>query len=85
EIRMMDEESKIKFKMKFYYLAVQMNVIILLVALSVLAFFIIPGQNRIPLIIVLIVMALVLSLNFRKKYRETKVWLDEHTDKGKDI
>jgi cell division protein FtsW (lipid II flippase) len=82
---MMDEESKIKFKMKFYYLAVQMNVIILLVALSVLAFFIIPGQNRIPLIIVLIVMALVLSLNFRKKYKETKVWLDEHTDKGKDI
>lgn len=71
--------------MKFYYLAVQMNVIILLVALSVLAFFIIPGQNRIPLIIVLIVMALVLSLHFRKKYKETKVWLDEHTDKDKDI
>ena len=81
---MMDDESKKKFKMKFYYLAVQLNVIILLVALSVMAFFIGPGQYRIPLIIALLVIALVLSFHFRKRYKETKVWLDEHTEKGKD-
>jgi hypothetical protein len=26
----------------------------------------------------------MLSVNFRKKYMETKVWLDEHAEKGKD-
>ncbi len=71
--------------MKFYYLAVQLNVIILLVALSVMVFFIVPGQYRVPLIIVLITTALVLSLHFRKKYHETKAWLEEHADKGKTI
>ena len=71
--------------MKFYYLAVQLNVIILLVALSVMVFFIVPGQYRVPLIIVLITPALVLSLHFRKKYHETKAWLEEHADKGKTI
>ncbi len=71
--------------MKFYYLAVQLNVIILLVALSVMVFFIVPGQYRVPLIIVLITSALVLSFYFRKKYHETKAWLEEHADKGKTI
>jgi cell division protein FtsW (lipid II flippase) len=80
----MDEESKKKFKMKFYYLAVQLNVIVLLVALSVMVFFIGPGPYRVPLIIALIITALVLSLHFRKKYKETKAWLDEHADKGQD-
>jgi cell division protein FtsW (lipid II flippase) len=81
----MDEENKKKFKMKFYYLAVQLNVIILLVALSVMVFFIGPGQYRVPLITVLIILALVLSLHFRKKYHETKAWLDDHADKGKTL
>jgi len=81
---MMDEESKKKFKIKFYYLAVQLNAIILLVALCVLVFFIGPGQYRIPLMVVLIIMALLLSLHFRKKYKATKAWLEEHTNKDKD-
>ncbi len=80
----MDEESKKKFKMKFYYLAVELNVVILLGALSVMAFFIGPGQYRVPLAIILIAMCFVLSLHFRKKYKETKAWLDEHSDKGKE-
>lgn len=80
----MDEENKKKFKINFYYLAVQLNVIILLVALAVMVFFIVPGQYRAPIMIVLIIMALVLSLHFRKKYQETKAWLDEHADKGND-
>jgi cell division protein FtsW (lipid II flippase) len=80
----MDEDNKKKFKMKFYYLAVQLNVIILLVAISVLVFFIGPGQYRAPVIIILTGLALLLSLYFRKKYRETKAWLDEYSDKGKN-
>jgi hypothetical protein len=78
----MDEESKKKFKLKFYYLAVELNVIILLGALSVMAFFIGPGQYRFPLTIILIVLGFMLSLHFRKKYKETKAWLDVHSDKG---
>jgi hypothetical protein len=26
----------------------------------------------------------VLSLHFKKRYTETKAWLEEHTERGKD-
>ena len=81
---MMDEDNKVKFKMKFYYLAVELNVIILVIALSFMIFFIGPVQYRTPLIIILILIALVLSLHFKKRYTETKAWLEEHTERGKD-
>jgi len=81
---MMNEDNKKTFKMKFYFLAVQLNIIILFFALSFIAFFIAPGQYRIPLTIIFILIALMLSLNFRKKYLATKAWLDEHAEKGKD-
>ncbi|HWR59678.1 MAG TPA: hypothetical protein VN328_12400 [Thermodesulfovibrionales bacterium] len=80
----MNEENKKKFKMKFYYLAVELNVVILLGALSLMAFFIGPGQYRGPVVLLLIIMCFLLSLHFRKKYKETKVWLDEHSEKGKE-
>jgi FtsH-binding integral membrane protein len=80
----MDEENKKKFKMKFYYLAVELNVVILLCALSLMAFFIGPGQYRFPLALILIIMGFLLSLHFRKKYKETKAWLDEHSEKVKE-
>jgi FtsH-binding integral membrane protein len=80
----MDEENKKKFKMKFYYLAVELNVIILICALSIMAFFICPGQYRIPLALILIIMGFLLSLHFRKKYKETKAWLDEHSENVKE-
>jgi hypothetical protein len=80
----MDEASKKKFKMKFYYLAVELNVIILLGALAVMAFFVGPGQYRVPIAIILMILGFVLSLHFRKKYKGTKAWLDEHSDKVKD-
>jgi len=70
--------------MKFYYLAVELNVIILFIALSFMIFFIGPVQYRIPLIILFILIALVLSLHFKKRYTETKAWLEEHTERGKD-
>ena len=70
--------------MKYYFLVVQLNAIILFFALGVILFFIGPVQLRIPLFIIFILITLVLSLNFIKKYKETKAWLDEHGDKGKD-
>jgi L-asparagine transporter-like permease len=75
---MMDEDDKKKFKMKFYLLAIQLNAIILFFALSIVVFFIGPAPYRILLIIILILMAVGLSMNFKRKYHETKAWLDEH-------
>jgi uncharacterized membrane protein YqjE len=74
----MDETTKEQFKWKFYRLAVQLNAIILLVALSVLAIFLVPVPYRLPAVAIMLVFALVLSWNFVLKYRSTKAWLDEH-------
>jgi cell division protein FtsW (lipid II flippase) len=81
---MLDEDNKVKFKTKFYYLAVELNAIILFIALSFMIFFIGPVEYRVPIIVILILIALVLSLNFKKRYTETKAWLEEHTERGKD-
>ena len=75
---MMDETAKEQFKWKFYRLAIQLNAIILLVALAILSFFLTPEPYRLPALIVLLAIALVLSWNFVKSYRTTKAWLDEH-------
>lgn len=81
---MMDVPSKEKFKMKFYFLAVQLNAIILIFAVGVILLFIGPVQYRIPIFIITLLITLVLSFYFVKKYKETKAWLDEYGDKGKD-
>jgi len=80
----MDESNKDTFKMKFYFLAVQLNAIILIFAVGVILLFIGPVQYRIPIFIITLLITLVLSLYFIKKYKDTKAWLDEHGDKGKD-
>lgn len=74
----MDEPAKEQFKWKFYRLALQLNAIILLVALSVLALFLVPLSYRFPAIALMLVVAGVLSWNFVKQYRMTKAWLHEH-------
>jgi len=74
----MDETTKEQFKWKFYRLAVQLNAIILLVALAVIFFFLIPDPYRLPAVIVTLAIARVLSWNFILKYRATRAWLDEH-------
>ena len=63
----------------FYRLVVELNIIILLVAISVLIFFLIHSSYTVPCIVVMLALALVISLDFKKKYQETKVWLDENT------
>lgn len=74
----MDEKSKEQFKWKFYRLAIQLNAIILLVALSLLFAFLMPAPYKIPVVAVLLIVAAVLAWNFVGKYRATKAWLDEH-------
>ena len=81
---MMDEDEQIQFKWKFYRLTIQLNIIILLVAVSIIGFFIIHSPYTVPFIIGMLILALTLSRDFVKKYRKTKTWLEEHANKGKD-
>ncbi|MDD1685089.1 MAG: hypothetical protein LUQ19_04265 [Methanoregula sp.] len=74
-----DDNTKTRFKWMFYRLVVELNIIILLVAISVLIFFLIHSSYTVPCIVVMLALALVISLDFKKKYQETKVWLDENT------
>jgi hypothetical protein len=78
---MMDEKAKTQFKWKFYRLTVELNIIVLLVAVSILVFFIIHATNIIPLIIGMLILAAVISVDFFRKYRETKLWLDTNAVK----
>ena len=74
----MDETAKEQFKWKFYRLAVDLNAIILLVALAIVSYFLVPTMYRLAAVIVILALALVLSWNFIINYRLTKAWLDEH-------
>ena len=79
----MDVKAKDQFRWKFYRLAVELNIIILLVAVSVLIFFILPERlegYRLPMIAIMLVTAAILSFDFRKRYAETKAWLHEQPD-----
>ena len=78
---MMDENVKTQFKWKFYRLTVELNIIVLLVAVSILVFFIIHSPYIIPLIIGMLILAAVISVDFFRKYRETKIWLDKNAVK----
>lgn len=80
----MDAKAKELFRWKFYSLALQLNAIILLVALAVLAFFLVPLPFRYPAVVVMIIAAGILTCLFRKKYTETRAWLDEQPDKRED-
>jgi hypothetical protein len=83
----MDQKAKDQFRMKFYRLAVQLNIIILLFVVPILFLFIFPSKYasyRYPLVAVMLVAAVILSINFRTRYYETKAWLHEQPDKKKD-
>jgi hypothetical protein len=79
----MEEDAKARFKWKFYRLTIELNIIILLVAVSVIVFFIIHSPYSVPIIIGMLILTLILSLDFFKKYRDTKKWLDEQPEKDK--
>lgn len=81
----MDAKAKDLFRWKFYRLAVELNIIILLIAVSVLILFILPERlesYRFPMIAVMLLAAGAISLDFRKRYHKTKAWLHEQPDKS---
>ena len=80
----MDENAKAQFKWKFYRLTVEINIIVLLVAMSIPLFLIMHSPYTVPVIIGMLALALILSSDFIKKYRETKVWLDDNAEKEKE-
>jgi len=77
----MDEQTKLEWKWKFYKLAILLNAVILLFALSILAAFLVPDPYRIPGSIAALLLALLLSLRFARNYRLAKAWLEEHAGK----
>jgi hypothetical protein len=82
----MDENAKTQFKWKFYRLTVELNIIVLLIAMSILVFFLIHSTYIIPLIIGMLILTAVISLDFFRKYNETKIWLDNNAFKeNKDM
>jgi len=80
----MEEDAKTRFKWKFYHLTIELNIIILLVAMSIIVFFIFHSPYSIPIIIGMLIVAFILSLDFFKKYKATKKWLDEQPEKEKN-
>lgn len=80
----MEDDVKTRFKWKFYRLTVELNIIILLVAMSIIVFFILHSPFSIPIIIGMLILAFILSLDFFKKYKDTKKWLDEQPEKDKN-
>ena len=80
----MEEDVKTRFKWKFYHLTIELNIIILLVAMSIIVFFIFHSPYSIPIIIGMLIVAFILSLDFFKKYKATKKWLDEQPEKEKN-
>lgn len=80
----MDENAKTQFRWKFYRLTVQLNIIVMLVALSIIIFFIVHSPYTPPAILGMLILALILSLDFSKRYKETKAWLYAQPDKSKE-
>jgi FtsH-binding integral membrane protein len=79
----MDTQTTEVFRLKFYKLALQLNAVILLAALTVMAVFIAPEPYRIPLVLAMTALVAYLAITFRKKYRQTRAWLYDHVESGK--
>jgi Ca2+/Na+ antiporter len=77
----MDENAKAQFRWKFYRLTIEINIIVLLVAMSIPVFLIIRSPYTVLLILGMLAVALFLFMDFIKKYRETKAWLDDNAEK----
>ena len=80
----MDEDVKKEFKWKFYHLTIELNIIVLLVAMTIPIFLIIHSSLTVPVIVMMLAAAIAISLDFVKRYHEAKAWLDNNTDQEKD-
>jgi len=79
----MDAGNKDLFRLKFYKLALQLNAVIMLAALTVMALFIAPEPYRLPVVLAMILLVAYLAITFTRKYHETRAWLYEHADTEK--
>jgi hypothetical protein len=79
----MDAENKDLLRLKFYRVALHLNAVILLVAVTVIALFIAPEPYRLPVVLAMILLVAYLAITFTRKYHETRAWLYEHADKEK--
>jgi len=73
---MMDEEAKTTFKWRILPAHDPAEYILLLVAISVIVFFIIHSPYSVPMIFGMLILALLLSWDFFNRYRKTKKWLE---------
>ena len=79
----MDEDAKTSFKWKFYQLTIQLNIIVLLAAVSIVVFFLFQSLYTLLLIVAILLLILILCWDFFYRYRKTKAWLDEQSDQDK--
>ena len=79
----MDAETKDQLRLKFYTVAIHLNAVILLAALTAMALFFAPEPYRLPVVLAMILLVVYLAITFRRKYHETKAWLNEHADEEK--
>ncbi|MCX6687846.1 MAG: hypothetical protein NT112_05630 [Methanoregula sp.] len=79
----MDAENKDLLRLKFYGVALHLNAVILLVAVTVIALFIAPEPYRLPVVLAMILLVAYLAITFRRKYQETRAWLYEHAGEEK--
>jgi len=74
----MDDVSKDQFRWRFWYLAAILNGVILFFALFIIAIALFPEPFKIPGAAISLILAVLLTILFRKRYKTTKKWLDEH-------
>lgn len=74
----MDDSSKEQFRWRFWHLTVILNGVILFYALAVIAVFLFPKHVQIPGAVICLILAVILTIIFRKNYLKTKAWLDKH-------
>jgi uncharacterized membrane protein len=74
----MDEATKLQFKWKFYRLAIQLNIVVLMVAAAFMVLFKAPEGLAVPGFLAIFMAAAAMGLYFRHNYHATKAWLDEH-------
>jgi Ca2+/Na+ antiporter len=74
---MMDEATLKEFKVKFVKLTIILNIIILLIALAIIAFFVLGEELNILVGGLLFTCAVLVSAYFWRSYKAEKRWLDE--------
>jgi len=76
----MEESAKATFGWKFWFLTILLNLMILFYALVIIFILIIPDPYKMPGAILFLIAGIIMTFVSRKKYIETKAWLDQNPD-----